>query len=141
MKVLRGTQQKCRVNGDEPEPLTGNCEPPVGLSEMAQKHWDLVSRQLDEAHMLANVDATALTAYCELFATWADATQRLRKDGLIIEGDRGPRRSPYFDIAERAGREMRLLLTEFGMTPASRAKVQVVEKPKPKSKWQKISNA
>jgi phage terminase small subunit len=41
--------------------------------------------------------------------------------------------SPYLQIANKSMAEMRKWLTEFGMTPSSRAGMKV-ENPKPKSK-------
>lgn len=75
---------------------------------------------------MAEIDATALMLLCEAYATWEQAGEKLREYGLVIKTPNGyPAQSPYFAIANRAQEQVTRLLTEFGMTPSSRARVAV----------------
>ncbi len=142
LKVLKGTDQPCRTNEREPVVGSENIEPPIKLSPEAAKHWEKVLKQLSEARIVTDIDSTALAAYCEAFATWSEALKMVRRLGSVVKGERGfPVKSPYLDVADKASKEMRALLTEFGMTPSSRTRIQATEKPQTKSKWKKISNA
>ena len=103
----------------------------------AQAEWVRLAPILQRLGVLAETDTGALTAYCEAWATWKGATQQIRKFGMVIKGkDAIPIVSPYVKIAHNALLHMRALLTEFGMTPSSRARVHVptTEQP-PVSKW------
>jgi len=112
------------MNPNEPEPKTDCIEPPFELSSVAQKHWDKTLEQLLSANIMTNIDSTALAAYCETYATWVDAVQKVKRHGAVIKGPSGfPVRSPYFAVAERSLAAMNKMLVEFGMTPASRTKV------------------
>lgn len=133
LKVLRGTDQPCRMNPAEVKPDSDQLEPPLELSAMARVHWDDISKKLAKAGLLTNLDVTALTMYCEAYATWADATENIRKFGTIIKTPKTgyPMPSPYLQVANKAFEQMKSLLTEFGMTPAARAKVPAnLDKPK-----------
>lgn len=124
IKMLRGTDQPCRINKKEPKPKSDNIAMPAGMSKQAQKHWDLVSKQLKEAGILTNLDVHALEIYCESYALWKDATDKINTHGAVVKGNNGfPVRSPYLMVAQRGFDQMRTMLTEFGMTPSSRTRV------------------
>ena len=85
---------------------------------------------------MSNLDVTALAIYCESYAMWQDATDKINSHGAVIKGKDGyPVRSPYFMVMQRAFDQMKAMLTEFGMTPSSRTKVSAVEKEKPATGW------
>jgi len=94
--------------------------------------------------VLTEMDLDALTAYCVAWSTWKDATQQIRRFGMVIKtggkttkGPDGketttpgyPMQSPYISIANKAMAAMKGLMTEFGMTPSSRNRVARVELP------------
>jgi P27 family predicted phage terminase small subunit len=140
LKVLRGTDQPCRINKDEPQVPTNRITPPAGLSAVAKKHWKKILPQLRAAKIITNIDATAFAAYCETYATWQHAVDQIAKYGSVIKGEKGfPVCSPYVTIADKTLRQMRDFLTEFGMTPSSRTRIAVTDKPKPQSKFRKLA--
>ena len=56
--------------------------------------------------------------------------------GVVIKGTNGfPMQSPYLAIANKAGEQVRLLLSEFGMTPAARSRVNAQPIEREESKW------
>lgn len=125
LKVLHGTDQPCRINKNEAEPETDRIEPPHELSDEARKHWDLVVRELKSAGLITNLDVVALTMYCEAYATWRHASKQIQKYGTVVKAEKSgfPMQSPYLAIANRAFDQMKGMLTEFGMTPSSRTRV------------------
>lgn len=128
LKLLQGTAQPCRMNKNEPKPKSDAVKMPVGLSVEAKKCWKQVSKHLKDAGVLTNLDIHALSLYCEAFARWNDANNKLKKYGTVIKAPSGfPVQSPYLAIANKAFDQMRVMLVEFGMTPSSRTKVSVAE--------------
>lgn len=126
LKVLRNTAQPCRMNENEPKVPACKIEMPDGLSDMEQRHWQLVSRDLEECGILTKIDVHAFKLYCNLYATWENANDNLKKYGSVIKDKRGvPCLSPYFQISMKAMDKMLNFLREFGMTPSSRTKVIV----------------
>lgn len=124
LKMLKGTDQPCRINKAEPQPKSDNIAKPDDLSEQASKHWDIVCLQLQESKILTELDVHALAMYCEAYARWSNANDQLRKYGPVIKAPTGyPVQSPYLSIANKAFDQMKAMLTEFGMTPSSRTRV------------------
>jgi phage terminase small subunit len=98
-KQARGTFTPTRRKA-EPRYEPSAPKMPPGLPKDAQKHWRRLVPELARAKVLARIDGDALALYCirvaDLYATWA-------------------KKWTASDIAQ-----FRMLLSEFGMTPASR---------------------
>jgi P27 family predicted phage terminase small subunit len=140
LKLLRGgDKNKNRTNLEEPQPtVTPNPDPPDWLDEEAKQEWLRLAPMLGRLGVLTETDAQALAGYCETWATWKTATQKLRQFGMVIKVKEGdlPVISPYVKIAHNATVQMRAYLVEFGMTPSSRARVHATKQPeKAVSKW------
>ena len=124
MKVLAGTYRKDRANLDEPlaKPAIPSC--PRFVVGEARKEWRRVSRLLFAMGVLSEIDRSALAAYCQAWAQWVDAEQKLAKTGMLVSVEGVVRISPTWQAANQSREQMRAYLTEFGMTPASRARVR-----------------
>lgn len=129
LKLLHGTAQACRMNKNEPKPKGDSIKMPSGLSDDAKKCWKQVAKHLKDAGVLTNLDVHALAMYCEAYARWFDANEKIKKFGTVIKAPSGfPVQSPYLAIANKAFDQMKSMLVEFGMTPSSRTRVSVSEK-------------
>ena len=76
-------------------------------------------------------DWPALQLLTETLAEWAEARQALHRKGLTYEtttvtGDLKCRPNPEVTIAADAMRRAHRMLSEFGLTPASRGKVSAL---------------
>ena len=92
---------------------------------------------LEEQGLLSAMDRAALAGYCELYARWMKALREIQKGGEVINTPNGSQQvSPWVSIARSAEKELRMFASEFGMTPASRSKVDATpkEKGKPEGK-------
>ena len=139
LKVIQGTDRKHRINKDEPKPKSDNLVMPKGMSVKAVECWGEVSKNLKQAGILTNLDNHALMLYCEAYARWVDANDNLKLEGVVIIAKSGfPVQSPYLAIANKAFDQMTKLLTEFGMTPSSRSKVQVTDIKKKEDPWDDV---
>ena len=139
LKVVSGTLQKCRENPNEPKPSTAGIKMPLGLTPRAKTHWANIVKRLKTAGVMTVMDVDALAMYCEQYATWRKANEELKNKGEVILTTRGdPILSPWFKVSQTAFEGMKKLLTEFGMTPASRPKVSSTGQKKKKSDWDQI---
>jgi len=93
--------------------------PPTWLSREAAAEWRRVVPGLTRLDLLKEEDRAVLTAYCETWATFVDATRTVRKEGLTIEAKQGTLPHPAVGIARAAGRELRAFAGQFGLTPAA----------------------
>jgi P27 family predicted phage terminase small subunit len=76
--------------------------------------------------VLSVVDRAAFAGYCQSYAHAVEAEAAIVRDGLFLKGQRGKRyANPHVAIARRAWDEVRRFAIEFGMTPSSRARLDV----------------
>ena len=127
LKVLRGNPGKRRPNRREPKPQTRVPACPKELGRRAKDEWRRIAKELSALGLLTAIDRAALAAYCEAWGTWIDAVEKVREFGAVVKvpSTGFPIQSPYFGVANQAQKQMRAYLTEFGMTPASRARIEV----------------
>jgi len=137
LHVLRGFPGKRKLVRHEPQPAAlGPLAPPAWLHDEAKAEWTRLAPVLERLGVLTETDSDALTAYCEAWVTWKQATQKIRQFGMVIKGKNDlPVMSPYVRIAHHALNQMRAPLVEFGMTPSARARIRVPEATTPASKW------
>lgn len=128
LKQLEGNPGKRTTNTKEPRPATKIPACPKHLSAEAHKEWRRVSKQLADLRLLTEVDRAALAAYCQAWARWVEAEKEMAKEDfrMITITEKGyPVLSPWFSVADKALKQMKAFLAEFGMTPSSRSRVQV----------------
>jgi len=126
IKKLRGTDQPCRMNENEPDPEPLPPDPPSHLSKEAKKYWKETFKLLAGVGVLPEMDGDTLSLYCETKAKWVYAKKQLEKDGLVIIAQSGfPVQNPWLQICNKAFDQMMKILTEFGMTPSSRTRIKV----------------
>lgn len=95
-----------------------------------------MSKQLFALGLLTQVDRAALAAYCQAWADWVNANEQLARinatdGGMITLTEKGyPVVSPWWNISITAAKQMKSFLTEFGMTPGSRARLSVGQEEK-----------
>ena len=116
------------MHAGEPKPRKTSTTPsvPSHLSDDAKKEWRRVARELHGLGLLTSIDRTALAAYCETYVTWTEALAQCRSAGMIVETTNGNLvQNPYLSVANQAEKRMKGWLSEFGMTPSSRTRVNV----------------
>ena len=127
LNELRGNPGKRGRNHGEPRPGAGKLpSAPRSLSVEGRREWRRVARRLWAVGLLTEVDHDALTLYCETWAAWQRAEAVVREKGEVVRTANGNViQNPYLSIANRAKRVALLLMREFGMTPAARARISV----------------
>jgi P27 family predicted phage terminase small subunit len=101
---------------------------PAHLSPAAKIIWKREAPALEKMKTLDGLSAPLFVMLCEQLATVQELNEVIRKDGLVITG-RGGRQVPHpaLNALRSSGKIVLSLLKEFGMTPASRARMGIVD--------------
>jgi P27 family predicted phage terminase small subunit len=128
LKAVTGNPGHRALNENEPKPLACIPKCPKHLDKEARREWKRITPELLKLQILAHIDRAALAAYCMGWSRWVDAETNLRKFGAVIKTPKGyPIQNPYLGIANTAIDIMRRFLTEFGMTPSSRSRINAAQ--------------
>ena len=128
IKLVQGTFRKDRVSRNEPKPKIEIPSVPEHLSDIAKVEWGRISQDLAQLGLLSRIDRAALAAYCDCWSDYVEAARMCAttdgKDKKVIKTAAGNFvENPYFSIKKRCLEIMHKYLVEFGMTPASRTKI------------------
>jgi P27 family predicted phage terminase small subunit len=102
--------------------------PPTWLSREAAAEWRRVTPGLQRLDLLKEEDRAVLSAYCETWAQFVEATRLVTREGITSEvttvsasGSETTRTVPHpaVAIARSAGRELRAYAAQFGLSPSS----------------------
>jgi P27 family predicted phage terminase small subunit len=127
---LRGNPGKRRLNDAEPRPASRVPACPAGLGEEASKEWQRLSKPLAELGLLTELDRGPLAAYCQAHALWLEAVAAIARYGTMVKSPNGyPMPSPYVAVANKQVEIMVRIAAEFGMTPSSRTRIRIGERP------------
>jgi P27 family predicted phage terminase small subunit len=127
LRKAQGNPGHRPLNHNEPKP-TGVPQCPTHLGKVAKAEWRRIAPELIALGLLTKVDRAALAAYCSAWAQWVEAETSVQKFGAVFRLKNDPDKpvkNPNVTIANAALDQMRKFLTEFGMTPASRSRIQV----------------
>lgn len=135
LKKLQGNQGHRDLNVRAVKGAPGLPTMPPGLSKVAQKEWKTILPLLVRMGVdLSAGDGKALAAYCSCYAQWMLAEEEIATNGITIQSfhladgelvamDR--KVNPAVRVRSDALRQMKSFLIEFGLTPASRCKLEV----------------
>lgn len=143
LKLLQGKPGHRALNENEPQPdlAEEKPEPPSHLSGQARAEWDRVYPVLLKNRLITEADMTAFAAYCQAYGRWQEAETQLAKQGPVVLAPSGfPVQNPYLAISNKAVEHMHKFLTEFGMTPSSRSRVQVAGTGKKGNKFRDLAD-
>ena len=124
IKILEGNPGKRKLNDREPvlDKRAPDC--PTWLTTEARKEWHRLASTMEAMGVLTEVDRAAFAAYCQAYARWKEAEERIKETNLIFKAPSGyPQQSPYVGIAHQSMKIMKDFMAEFGLTPASRSRI------------------
>ena len=130
-KRLSGTLRRDRQNQREPKPKAGaRC--PSWLAADAKSVWRDLAPVLERMKVLTEADREALALLCSALAEYRQARAVLDREGSTYRAttEAGAvlvRPRPELRIAQDAWRRARLMLVEFGLSPAARSKVSALD--------------
>lgn len=130
LKKAEGNPGKRALNKHEPQLPAASPDAPSHLAGEALTEWQRVAPDLIKAGVFTVADRAALAAYCQAWADWVTAREHLSTETMVIVAPSGYEMpSPWLGIANRALDKMMKFASEFGLTPASRARIHA-EPPK-----------
>lgn len=124
VKKMEG--RKYGLNENEPQPLPMTLEslsPPEFLSDEAKEIWASAAKRLIDLGVLTEMDAPAFSIMCMTYGEMMIAYKSLQEGERISDEHGGKHRSPMAVSWDREFDKLLKMLKEFGMTPASRAKI------------------
>lgn len=97
---------------------------PAHLGPVAAKEWRRLARPLHDMGVLSVTDRAALAAYCQAWARWVEAEERLKETPMLIRTPSGyAQQSPWLTIANKQLEIMGRYMSELGLTPAARTRL------------------
>ena len=129
MRGRKPSSARLKALTEVQRPSMGSLEPPPKpdwLDKTAGDEWDRIVPELAKAYVITPADAIMLATYCQTYADWLQAERTVREEGQIIMNLKGePRINPAARYASTLLAELRRTAVEFGLTPVSRARIQV----------------
>lgn len=125
LHVLHGTHRSDRHDGAvHVESI--NPDPPDNIPEDARAEWVRIAPILSKYNLLSSLDLKALEIYCRVYARWIEAERHLEgAESFVFETKTGYQaNSAYLNVANMCIKQMQSIMGEFGMTPATRARMK-----------------
>lgn len=136
VKKRNGNPGKRKIVPDKAPPMAGTATlterdvaalpvppPPKHLGKIAAAEWTRLASQMVTLGTLRELDRTVFEARCEAYERLITARKQLGKK-LTFKTENGTIRvHPLVKIVEQCERTIRFFDVEFGLTPASRARV------------------
>ncbi|MBP0725545.1 phage terminase small subunit P27 family [Bacillus sp. RG28] len=112
------------------QPKTDKLKPPSWLSSFAKKEFKRMVNELKEVDLVTNVDVNALALYCDAYGNYVECTKVIQEEGLMVEytnkaAETNKVPHPLLTKQKALFEQMKSLSTEFGLTPAARAKIAI----------------
>jgi P27 family predicted phage terminase small subunit len=138
LKALEGNPGKRALNKNEPQPplAEGQIEPPRPLEGNALKTWYRVVPLLQDMQVLSLADLEKLALGCDAMGDYIDLRARIKKVGKVyttitVTKSKVYRTRPEVAMMKDAWKMASAILSEFGLSPSARSKVQkIVEEEK-----------
>lgn len=132
IKDQEGTSRKDRTNVDAPKIEAKVLRPPTWMTKEEKTAFRKLSKFLgSKIFVLTEADDLALQGLISNYSIWVECKKAVVDEGVIYESftENGviKRKNPKIEIMNQAWDRLGKLLTEFGLTPASRDKVSSIQ--------------
>ena len=122
---------------------TGLPSAPAALSKRAKSEWVRICSKLKEIPgLVTNLDRAALARYCEAWADWLEAKEKIREEGAVqiiqrcaVRAQKGqgrteeisevPTVNPWVKIASERETALRQASADLGLTPMARSRLKI----------------
>lgn len=152
LRMLNRELKDYQKNENEPQPYQEEIpEPPAEISPAARKIWDIKAPDMIALKLLTKIDKYAFMRYCETYVEYIKCRDFIHEKGsTTYVYEMVPQKGLYGGMAtdelgqpifnkvldkvvvhpevvlfKQYSEELRRLEQEFGMTPASRSKIQI----------------
>ena len=115
-------------------PKDDKVKPPSWLSKQAKKVFREIVQDLADTKLLTNVDVHTLALWCDAYVDYINCTKIIEQEGLMVEytnkaAETNKVAHPLMTKKKQLAEQMRALASEFGLTPAARAKLAIPKDP------------
>jgi P27 family predicted phage terminase small subunit len=98
---------------------------PPDMKPAAQACWNTVVEECRFSGVLARVDGKALRLLCDSWSLYLEAQDAIEKHGVVVSestaaGGSRVKANPAVNIRAQAWKEIRTILSKFGLTPSDR---------------------
>ena len=132
LKRAEGNPGKRRLNDREPQPLEIAPRCPPHLDKLARQEWKRIVPILLQMRILTEADGMCLANLCQAWSTLIQAQTKLTGMGILYQAHSGYiMQSPLLSIVNSCVDTITRLSREFGLTPASRVRLTVIDGPEP----------
>jgi P27 family predicted phage terminase small subunit len=133
LRIYEGNRSHRPLPDREPTPLTGEPEMPRHLDAQARREWRRLVPLLLSMRVLSAADGVALGILCQAYSTLIRAQSLMLRSAkgsasaLLMKTPSGyVMQSPLLAIINTQAEIVNRQLQQFGMTPASRTRVQTI---------------
>ena len=131
IKQLEGNPGKRQLNTNEPKPKQKAPTCPKWLDDEAKKEWKRLAPAMVALGLLTEVDTSAFAELCQNYAYYLAADKAILEMGAAgpIEMQKAPsgymQQHPLLSLRKQYYETWRKGLADFGLTPASRARISI----------------
>jgi P27 family predicted phage terminase small subunit len=128
LALVKGNPSKRAINKNEPKPPSGVPPTPKHFDKMGKYWFKRIGDELAAVGVMTTLDGKALELLIEAYTEYRQHCEVLAEQGYTYKtvsatGEDIVKAHPAAVMKSDAWKRIRAMLTEFGMTPASRSKV------------------
>ena len=112
--------------------------PPEYLHDDAKKYIKEVIKSLNDKAASEKIDLGALHMLAINYDTFLRASEKIARDGLVVEGLHGAVKHPLIKVATDAQIQAMKVMTEFGLTVKSRNNIKSVQPEEKETAFEKF---
>ena len=128
LRMLEGNRSKTPLPTNEPLP-EGRAQAPDCLRGEAKEEWERLTGSMPP-DLYTTVDTALLVVWCECWALYRKAQERLVQKGEIVTPNSGNcYQNPWVGIRNKQVQNMISLSARLGLSPADRAKLTMPNRP------------
>ncbi len=125
LRLLEGNPGRRPIR-DEVQPRYGAPARPRFLNIEARREWDRLAPEMARLKLLTTLDGGLFTAYCVVWGHWVECERVISAQGMTQTSARGiVRIRPEARLALRYADQLRGIVSDFGMNPTSRTRLDV----------------
>ncbi len=131
MKKTRGTSRKDRDNPKQPDIVKIDSSVPDWLCEVGKNKFIELKAVFEKMKILSQSDYDMLAKMCDSWSIYQEARSFIKTNGTTYttqtaQGDIMHRPRPQYAIMEKERAALIKMMSDFGMSPASRQRVQMI---------------
>lgn len=132
LHVLEGNPSKIKDLGkNEPKPKPVAPKPPTWLDKEAKKEWKRLAPMIERLGLLTEADQIAFANLCQEYSNSIKWQNVIKEQGATYEhtnvkGEKNITTRPEAILLHKSRQLIKAYCAEFGLTPSSRGKIQVL---------------